>query len=245
MQWIHGQYTPAPILWLQGPMGSGKTPILQSIAERCHARGTLLASFFFSEFDCSRNHTSPLIATISYQMSVAIPELRSRLESILVNDPLVFEKSLEAQVQSLIVAPLMDLAASGFFNDRKTTPRVVLLDGLDECAGAQGTVLRVMASALRTYRPPLLFLIGSRPTVHITYTFESPELRGLWASLILEDVLGLNSNVRKFLVDAIEGHSQLPVLLTIPAAAILGTHWVLVKLVNEYRSGHSDRLQSH
>ncbi|KAF9470345.1 hypothetical protein BDN70DRAFT_821507, partial [Pholiota conissans] len=46
--WIFGRNDPeALILWLYGPAGAGKSAILQTIAEMCAERESILASFFF------------------------------------------------------------------------------------------------------------------------------------------------------------------------------------------------------
>ena len=62
------------LMWLKGSAGVGKTAIASSIAERCAGNGNLIASFFFSRFDPSRNDAGHLVATITYQMISKIPE---------------------------------------------------------------------------------------------------------------------------------------------------------------------------
>ena len=52
MNWTVGQVGwDGFIMWLYGPAGAGKSAIAQTIAELCHARHLLLASFFFSRTD--------------------------------------------------------------------------------------------------------------------------------------------------------------------------------------------------
>ncbi|KAF8166852.1 hypothetical protein BJ912DRAFT_1001995 [Pholiota molesta] len=205
MGWIFGRNDPeALILWLYGPAGAGKSAILQTIAECCFERGSVLASFFFGRSDPSRNTFKPLVATIAYQIATTIPEIKLQIERAIEHDPLLFEKSLATQLQCLIVEPLRGLAASGFFDDPSNCARLVLIDGLDECDDPrmQSMILRILANALRNEKLPLIFLIASRPEQHITLTFNSPPLAGLWRSLVLDDSYKPDDDIRLFLEDS-------------------------------------------
>ncbi|KAF9476826.1 hypothetical protein BDN70DRAFT_811592, partial [Pholiota conissans] len=205
MGWIFGRNDPeALILWLYGPAGAGKSAILQTIAELCAKRKSILASFFFGRTDPTRNMFKPLIPTIACQIAIVIPEIRSHLESIIERDPFIFDKSIATQLQSLIIHPLKDLSASGYFSSPETNPRLVIIDGLDECndTKTQSMILRVLADALRTQKLPLIFLIASRPEQNIQITFNSDSLAGLWKSLVLDDTYKPDDDIRTFLVDS-------------------------------------------
>jgi ATP-dependent Lon protease len=51
-------------MWLYGPAGTGKSAIVQSIAELYHKADLLAASFFFSRTAVGRNDGSRLIPTL-------------------------------------------------------------------------------------------------------------------------------------------------------------------------------------
>ena len=120
------------IMWVYGPAGSGKSAIAQTIAKMCEEEMILLASFFFSRNDPSRSTVKPLTATIAYQISLNLPDVRDAILRAIERDPLIFSKSPAVRVKSLIVAPLQQLADAGFFNE-PTSHRLVIIDGLDEC----------------------------------------------------------------------------------------------------------------
>ena len=131
MRWIKwGEDLDAFIMWVYGPAGSGKSAIAQTIAEMCEDEMILLASFFFSRNDPSRNTVKPLIATIAYQITLNLPQVRDAILRAIEHDALIFSKSLAVQVKSLIVAPLQLLADTGFFK-KPTSRRLVIIDGLD------------------------------------------------------------------------------------------------------------------
>ncbi|KAF9471059.1 hypothetical protein BDN70DRAFT_888495, partial [Pholiota conissans] len=207
MGWIFGHNDPeALILWLYGLAGAGKSAILQTIAELCAERKSILASFFFSHSDPTRNTFKPLIPTIACQIAVAIPEIRPLVELAIEHDPIIFDKSIATQLQFLIIYPFKDLIASGFFSNPETSRRLVIIDGLDECVDPkmQSMILRTLADALRAQKLPLIFLIASRPEQNIQLTFNSNSLAGLWKSLVLDDSYKPDDDIRTFLVDSFQ-----------------------------------------
>ena len=75
MKWIKWEEDlKAFIMWVYGPAGAGKSAIAHTIAEMCEET-ILLASFFFSRNDPSRNTVKPLIATIAYQIILNFPDV--------------------------------------------------------------------------------------------------------------------------------------------------------------------------
>ncbi|KAF9470575.1 hypothetical protein BDN70DRAFT_781615, partial [Pholiota conissans] len=205
--WIFGRNDPeALILWLYGPAGAGKSAILQTIAELCAERKSLLASFFFGRADSTRNTFNPLIPTIACQIAIAIPEIKQHLEGIIERDPFIFDKSIATQLQFLVIHPLKDLSASGYFSNPEINPRLIIIDGLDECADPkmQSMILRTLADALRAQKFPLIFLISSRPEQNIQLTFSSDSLTGLWKSLVLDYTYKPDDDIRTFLEDSFQ-----------------------------------------
>ena len=188
MRWINwGEDLDAFIMWVYGAAGAGKSAIAQTIAEMCEDEMILLASFFFSRNDPSRSTVKPLIATIAYQITLNLPQVRDAILAAIERDPLIFSKSLAVQVKSLIVTPLQPLADTGFFN-KPTSRRLVIIDGLDECSDpkVQHNTLEVLANAQQQHQLPLIFLFASRPEQHISHAFNI----GLLPSVITRIALG-------------------------------------------------------
>jgi predicted ATPase len=158
------------IMWVYGPAGAGKSAIAQTIAELCETEMILLASFFFSRNDPSRSSVKPLIATIAYQITLNLPDVRDAILGAVERDPLIFSKSLGVQLKSLIVEPLQPLIDAGFFNE-PTSRRLVIIDGLDECSDpkVQRNIVEVLANAQQQHRLPLIFLFASRPERDISF----------------------------------------------------------------------------
>jgi len=203
MKWIKwGEDLDAFIMWVYGPAGAGKSAIAQTIAEMCEDEMILLASFFFSRNDQTRSTVKPLIATIAYQIMFNLPEVQDAILGATTRDPLIFSKSLEIQVKSLIVGPLQPLAQGGFFNN-PTSRRLVIIDGLDECSNpkVQQNILEVLANARRQYGLPLIFLFASRPEQHISLTFNTGLLPRITSRLALDESYLPDEDIKLFLTD--------------------------------------------
>jgi energy-coupling factor transporter ATP-binding protein EcfA2 len=189
MDWISNVDSPAQdgsILWLHGPLGSGKSTILQTVAERCTKKKRKLAgSFFFSSATSDRNTDDCLVATIAHQLA-SISGVRAALGHVVQENPSIFESSLEDQIESLIVMPLMQ-AVQGL--EPYTWPYLVIIDGVDECTGqaTQCDIIRSIGTAIREHELPLRFIITSRPEQHLTDIFDSREIKSISKQISLQD----------------------------------------------------------
>ena len=203
MKWIKWEEDlDAFIMWVYGPAGAGKSAIAQTIAEMCEEEMLLLASFFFSRNDPSRNTVKPLIATIAYQIILHFPDVRDAILEAITRDPLIFSKSLVVQFKSLILAPLQPLADAGFFKER-TSHRLVIIDSLDECSDpkVQKNIVDVLANSQERYKLPLMFLFASRPKQHISLAFSTGVLPGVTTRIALDESYLPDEDIRLFLTD--------------------------------------------
>ncbi|KDR68049.1 hypothetical protein GALMADRAFT_29211, partial [Galerina marginata CBS 339.88] len=201
--WIDGTEQPnEPVMWVNGAAGVGKSAIAQSMAERLAAEKRLLASYFFSRTDPFRNKADSLVPTIAYHAALHIPALKEPITRAITRDPLIFKLSIDAQFSTLLTEPIQNLADSGYFQF-PASPRVVIIDGLDECSApeAQVAILMAITNALRMARLPLLFLIASRPESHLSGAFTSKSFHGFLSRLTLDESFSPDHDIRIFLED--------------------------------------------
>ncbi|KIM44126.1 hypothetical protein M413DRAFT_375318 [Hebeloma cylindrosporum] len=262
--WARDANKVALFLWLYGPAGAGKSAIAQSIAELFEKAGLLAASFFFSRNSSGRNDEAPLIATLAYQLIISIPEIRSHVLEALDRDPAIFSRSIHAQIQALVVKPLNAVAKDETLAPILfSRPRLIILDGLDECrtTSSQTRILNALSTAMRRLRIPLCFLIASRPEQHIREAFndQSDSLGSLSFSIALDDTYEPDSDVQVFLQSAFDEIKRKH-----PSRAHLPTSWpiledigrlvakssgqfifasTVVKYVNSHRQWPPDRLK--
>jgi hypothetical protein len=203
MDWVKDADKVALILWLYGPAGAGKSAIAQTIAELLEEAGLLAAAFFFSRNAAGRNDKISLVATLVYQLVKSIPEIRVHVLEAVEQDPALFSRSIQAQIQVLIIKPL-----NAVVNDETlapillSRPQLIILDGLDECCttSAQTHILNALSTAVKDLHAPLCFLIASRPAQDIRQAFNDQNgLGSLSFSIALDDTYRPDDDIRVFL----------------------------------------------
>ncbi|KAF9565036.1 hypothetical protein CPC08DRAFT_211551 [Agrocybe pediades] len=195
-------------MWLNGAAGCGKSAIAQSTVESCIEQGLPLASFFFNRSDSTRNHAGSLVATLAYQLYCAFrgTEVQKDILSAIQEDLLIFEKTLQQQVTSLIIRPLMNhFSRDQSQSTQHRVPFLIVIDGLDECTdrNAQKAILTGLAESLRNSNVCIPVFVASRPEQEIKLSFGSKNLKDMHTtlSLDLEDEDNVDSDIRLYLFD--------------------------------------------
>jgi hypothetical protein len=208
MDWIEDGQRTCFIKWLYGPAGSGKSAIAQTIAEICHELRRLAASFFWSRTAAGRNSEERLAATLAYQLGVFFPDMQDHTEQAVERDPSLFSRSLDAQMESLILEPLKKLFPdTGAGSPVYTGPsNLIILDGLDECStrDAQQRVLKAVAQLVRKSPIPFIVLIASRPEHAIRDSFNTQPLLSMTVRLALDNTYRPDDDIKLFLVESFE-----------------------------------------
>ncbi|KDR71138.1 hypothetical protein GALMADRAFT_807798 [Galerina marginata CBS 339.88] len=188
------------VMWLYGDAGAGKSAIAQTLAVDCAKMNRLLGSFFFFRNDPDRADHSHLVVTLIYQAVTVIPTLKAHVAAIVEQDPKIFEKDLELQLQSLLIDPLNALARRPGFS-LSSIPRFIIIDGLDECStpDKQSHLLKVLVRMLQKCAIPLKVLIASRPEIEIKAAFNSAPLTSLATRLALDNSFKPGADIRHFL----------------------------------------------
>jgi len=187
------------ILWLHGAAGAGKSAIAQSLADMCAERGLLLASFFFSRTDSGRNTITTVVPTLAYQVTIAIPETRPFIEKAIEQNPMIFQLALETQIAQLIIQPLLLFEKNTETHD---FPRLIIIDGLDECAGqeVQTYIPRAFANAFRKESAlTLRILFTSRPEQLLKMAFGSQIPSSMVNDLELDQTFNPDQDIHIFL----------------------------------------------
>ena len=199
--WVSDHSKKTCILWLSAPAGSGKSAILQQIAENYYNSGGLAASFFFSRTATKRNSETFLITTLASQIATSIPATKPLIEGAIERDPSIFHRVLSEQILRLLVCPLV--YASLHPRSGLPWPTLLVIDGLDECNGGehQAEILRILRMALlqlRSSLPKLYLLIASRPEPAIVAVFDN-ELPDITHRLVLDDTYHPDRDIALFL----------------------------------------------
>ncbi|KAJ3568951.1 hypothetical protein NP233_g5377 [Leucocoprinus birnbaumii] len=184
--WIRDVARQKNLAWLFGPAGVGKSAILQTLAEELSEAPEdfgddiiLGATLFFSK-PFKRDDPQRVVLTITYQLAVKFPFYRKYVLGLLNKDPKVVEKSFMEQFKRFIVKPFAKRGTLAGF-DRETV--LVILDGLDECAGERAQreiVLAIGRFVLQYPGSPLAWIVSSRPEPHIRAVLDSRAISSSW-----------------------------------------------------------------
>ncbi|KAJ3801116.1 hypothetical protein GGU11DRAFT_842690, partial [Lentinula aff. detonsa] len=188
-KWITNDHKSTSIYWIYGAAGVGKSAVAQTISETFVQHivngipeGRLAASFFFSRVDPLRNNLSLFFTTIAHQLAtspVLGPHLGAYIDLAIRHNPNILHETLEQQFQELIVNPCAELPPDNW----KNLPRLIIIDGLDECAdiASQERLLSIIRQSKTNTDPPFPFdfLMCSRPEPRIRNAFRHPDFHSI------------------------------------------------------------------
>ncbi|KAF8980438.1 hypothetical protein BDQ17DRAFT_1214403, partial [Cyathus striatus] len=196
--WIDSNNKATKIMWLHGPAGAGKSAIAQTTAEDCHSEGNLAASFFLSRFVEGRNKKGGLVATIAFQLCVSIPQIKEYVIKQIEKNPSIFQSNIETQMQSLVFEPFSLLNKEVPSN---AYPRLIIIDGLDECEirKDQAGIVEAIAKAISMDNTSqLCVFLTSRPEVEIRQTFNEGNISLMCTRLALDDTFNPDKDIKLF-----------------------------------------------
>jgi hypothetical protein len=199
LEWINDPNPSSDALWLYGPAGAGKSAIMQTIAEllREWYKELYAGSFFFTSGKPGCDQGSALFRTLAYQIAIYVPGMREAVNNAMIADITLQTKSMEIQIQSLVVEPFKRCQFP------PTHTPTILIDGLDECQGSdtQRAILKLIANAKTAAGVPLRFLIASRPEFWIRDEFDRQPLFDITQRLGLTDSRQASLDIEKYLED--------------------------------------------
>jgi len=237
--WVKDTSSPVYITWLYGPAGAGKSAIARSLSQILQAEGLLGGSFFFSYIDPRRNSEKPLVATLAQQLAFSVPETQPYIADSVIRDPAIFSRSLQTQLEKLIINPIIQLNSVPPRPSRLQPP-LVIIDGLDECKDrkARRLILNALCNAFSQLQGWLKFLIASRPEHDIQTFFQiTTDTMGEKINLVdISEDIRAHEDVYVYLCDQFERIKR-----EHPLHATLDPNWptrgAIQKLV-EKSSGH-------
>ncbi|RXW16094.1 hypothetical protein EST38_g9755 [Candolleomyces aberdarensis] len=264
MDWIGDRDGPKHLLCMTGAAGAGKSALQQTIAERCARSGLLGCAVFFSSQDPTRNNLSRIVPTIAFQLGKHDRRLRDYIREAVEEDPPIFTRTIQTQMDTLVVGPFKQLQANVDFK-AGSFPHAMLIDGLDECAGEerQAELLSTIKNCLLDNNLPFRIFIASRPEWAIRSALNS-ETRGylhpLSYHIQLSDKYDATEDIRRYLwrrLQDIGSQSYDPRArspswptvkdiekLVLAASGQFVYAATVVKYVSERRSSPADRLQT-
>ena len=191
----------APIFWLSGLGGTGKSTVAYTIAdvfddpEQQKGPRILAATFFCSRQDAQLRDLFNIIPTISHQLA---SHVRSYAEALLcTNVNVATVADLQRQIRELLIQPWQKSAE----NRAKLSPNYfIIIDALDEIENEKGSeFLRGLMDAVADgCLRGLKFLVTSRPHPQIVKAIEHGTQDAIFR-LEEVDTHEMEEDIRKFL----------------------------------------------
>ncbi len=225
---------PQPVMWMNGAAGAGKSAIAQTIAKLLYEQGRLAASFFYSNLsvDPGRQDDSRVVPTLSYQILQNIPESRAFILAAIEQDELLFDLTLEAQLQKLIVDPI------SFCSEAMASPiaaKIVVIDGLDESLNRdkQRHIIRSFVAAFMRISTgsgnlPHKLLIASRPEQHLKSTFSESLVEGHVGIMRLDYHPDVYDDIHKYLTSCFSTIKKVH-----PLRSQIDAQWPTTETIND------------
>lgn len=180
---------------MKGPAGVGKSAIAQSCAE---ALGDKLgASCFFSRPN-HRDDPDRFFTSLAYQLAVKYPSYGTFLDNEIYSNPTLVKKSLPHQFHHLFVIPFRDPAIR-----KEIAERVIIVDGLDECARteAQVDIVKIVTKSVQAKTTPFLWIFFSRLEPRIVATFNLPDVKSVSQQISLPVSRRVDKEILLYLAD--------------------------------------------
>jgi hypothetical protein len=143
--WVANTKTLSSVCWIRGKMGTGKTAIVRTIADRLKDQGLLGCAYFVSR-DGASTDPRRMIQTMTFELSNTFPGLRSTICAGIMALGDFHTASLVSMVRVLLAEPLRQLL-------RDHRPVVFILDNLPRAYKLHSSGVNVLVRSLITGFP--------------------------------------------------------------------------------------------
>lgn len=181
--------------WLSGPAGSGKTSIMQTVAEQWKSRGLHPIRFSFSRADPSRNHARSLVSALLSQILEIYPAAKEAAILTFASTSHRIEGQFEELIYSLRSSHPSSLQLI-----------ILLIDNLDECdsggEASQRQIIQDLGRLVSNKDSPFVVLISSRNEPHLTMAVN--EVRAKVDTISLDNQYSAEDDIRIFVTNQFE-----------------------------------------
>ncbi|KAG9120660.1 POC1 centriolar protein A [Ceratobasidium sp. 392] len=149
--WAHRQGSSSPntaeLMVVSGVVGSGKSTVMHTLAQRCATNGSLASAFFFDQAVEGRNNITALFTTLAVDLCRFDTELATQITESTSKDRGLSSATPLRQFEELVFKPL-----ASYKGDK---PLVILIDAVDEGINVQDHKPSVLLDVLRDRVPKL------------------------------------------------------------------------------------------
>ncbi|KZV59559.1 hypothetical protein PENSPDRAFT_695034 [Peniophora sp. CONT] len=229
----------APVYWMSGLAGQGKTTIAHTICERLERdrQDVSMISFFCSrQLDSSQEKL--LVSTLAFELAESSASYATELLHALQAEHNLGDQKLSVQMSKLLVGPWSQSA----HRRESLRPVVVVVDALDENDAGTEFVELILSASRQGQLAGIRILITSRPVPDIVHLCEPIEGR---AVCNLNDVSRwlVQEEVLRYLEDELPDHSGEHYLVDL-ANASSGIFIYAATILRMVKSSHRRRTRT-
>lgn len=172
------------VYWLNGMAGTEKSTISRTLAHSFSNTQTLGATFFFKRGEGDRAGTGKLFTTVASSLLQQIPEMASKVQANMKDNPHVIHSAMGTQFEKLILEPISEIKSQA----SAPHTRLVIIDALDECEREEDikALINLLCNSKRPQHLQLKFFLTSRPELPIRLGFKA--VHGTFQNFILHEV---------------------------------------------------------
>jgi len=147
------------VIWLRGPAGSGKSIILNTVAQHFSDLRRRGAFLFWDRNDPLNSDPLQMIRTLAFQLAEFSPTFAAKLAARIDLSPTTATSTVDTQFRYFIMEPLAELA-----REFDLGPIVIILDAFDECGTVESRreLLGALSVGLTKLPTEFRVLISSR-----------------------------------------------------------------------------------
>jgi len=147
------------VIWLRGPAGSGKSIILNTVAQHFSDLRRRGAFLFWDRNDPHNSDPLQMIRTLAFQLAEFSPIFAAKLAAHIDLSPTIATWPVDTQFLYFIMEPLTELA-----REFDLGPIVIILDDFDECGTVESRreLLGALSGGLTKLPTEFRVLISSR-----------------------------------------------------------------------------------
>ena len=170
----------APVFWLNGMAGTGKSTIADTLYRIAERRQGPAGDFYCTRDSEDARNVSCIIPTLAYRLAFKLPAYCDKLVSFLSSTPCPSSGACEQQLVDLILKPLRKITLS--------RSQLFIIDALDECNTDPGNFIRLLLRHADEFRDVgIKFFVSSRPISEISEIFGMQDADGGHARRILHE----------------------------------------------------------
>jgi hypothetical protein len=166
MDWA--QRGSAPVFWLSGRTGTGKTALVKTVCRRLGEMNMLGAGFFVNR-DEPRRVGDRMVQTMAYDLAQNYPEVGMLVSAAIQRCPHVLGCSIGEQLMTLVTGPLEAVP-------RSSSPIVLVIDGINDGSQSIHQAISLLVAFVTRHHPSVKLLLSASSENDVDGLLQGPEI---------------------------------------------------------------------